>query len=65
MLTNPYDDYYDVSIAEQDACNVLYSGGFEHRAGIWYHPFKKSPNQNEWYAIDYLCQEWDYGYERC
>lgn len=49
---------------ERDAMHLLVNAGFTHRGGGLRSLFPDKPiTQEQWDAIHYLCDEWDYDFE--
>lgn len=66
--SNYYTDYEDERMllcGDINACRYLKEQGFTlNRDWTWYHPKRpdlESLTEEEWSAIIYLIQEWDYG----
>jgi hypothetical protein len=47
------------------ALKHLRDRGFTFESGIIIPPDGETPTELDFSAIDYLCQEWDYGWEGC
>lgn len=48
---------------DSKALDHLKAAGFEFRSGTIRAPAGYTPDGRDYSAIDYLCQEWDYGWE--
>ena len=48
------------SIMVDDACKFLLARGFKERRWTWQAPDREITD-DEWFAINFLIDEWDYG----
>ena len=59
------DSYFDNGgINDYDPFAFLIGHGYSEKRGIIYRPHNEHiPTKKEWDCIEFLCDEWDYGYD--
>ena len=64
QATRPLQEKWDHdNQMDAKAITHLKNAGFEMKSGIIRAPAGYTPTEDDYSAIDYLCQEWDYGWE--